>query len=62
MDIFTTLAAAAGAPDVVAKMRTERKQFIDGVNNLDYWLGKTEESARDNFIYYHESTVRAIPT
>ena len=60
MDIFTTLAAAAGAPDVVAKMRTERKQFIDGVNNLDYWLGKTEESARDNFIYYHESTVRAI--
>ena len=60
MDIFTTLAAAAGAPDVVEKMRTERKQFIDGVNNLDYWLGKTEESARDNFIYYHESTVRAI--
>jgi arylsulfatase len=60
MDIFTTLAAAAGAPDVVAKMRAERKQFIDGVNNLDYWLGKTEESARDNFIYYHESTVRAI--
>jgi arylsulfatase A-like enzyme len=60
MDIFTTLAAAAGAPDVVNKMRTERKQFIDGVNNLDYWLGKTEESARDSFIYYHESTVRAI--
>ena len=60
MDIFTTLAAAAGEPDVAAKMRTERKQFIDGVNNLDYWLGKTEESARDNFIYYHESTVRAI--
>jgi arylsulfatase len=60
MDIFTTLAAAAGAPDVAAKMRTERKQYIDGVNNLDYWLGKTEESARDSFIYYHESTVRAI--
>ena len=60
MDIFTTLAAAAGAPDVVEKMRTERKQYIDGVNNLDYWLGKTEESARDSFIYYHESTVRAI--
>jgi arylsulfatase len=60
MDIFTTLAAAAGEPDVVKKMRTERKQYIDGVNNLDYWLGKTEESARDNFIYYHESTVRAI--
>jgi hypothetical protein len=39
---------------------TERKQYIDGVNNLDYWLGKTDESARDNFIYYHESTIRAI--
>ena len=60
MDIFTTLAAAAGEPNVAEKMRTERKQFIDGVNNLDYWLGKTEESGRDNFIYYHESTVRAI--
>lgn len=60
MDIFTTLAAAAGAPDVAAKMRTEQKQYIDGVNNLDYWLGKTEESVRDSFIYYHESTVRAI--
>jgi len=60
MDLFTTLAAAAGEPNVVEKMRTDRKQYIDGVNNLDYWLGKTEESARDNFIYYHESTIRAI--
>lgn len=60
MDLFTTLAAVAGEPDVVEKMRTERKQYIDGVNNLDYWLGKTEESARDSFIYYHESTIRAI--
>jgi arylsulfatase A-like enzyme len=60
MDIFTTLAAAAGIPDVAKKLMTERKQYIDGVNNLDYWLGKTDESARDNFIYYHESTIRAI--
>lgn len=60
MDIFTTLAAAAGEPNVAAKMKQERKQYIDGVNNLDYWLAKTNESARDNFIYYHESTVRAI--
>jgi len=60
MDIFTTLAAAAGEPDVVEKMKTERHQYIDGVNNLDYWMGKTDKSARDNFIYYHESIVRAI--
>lgn len=60
MDIFTTLAAAAGEPDVAAKMLKERKQYIDGLNNLDYWMGKSQESARDNFIYYHESTIRAI--
>jgi len=60
MDVFTTLAAAAGVPDVAAKMRTERKQYIDGVNNLDYWLGKTDESARDHFLYYYESSIKAI--
>ena len=31
MDLFTTLAAVAGEPDVVEKMKTERKQYIDGV-------------------------------
>jgi arylsulfatase len=60
MDIFTTLAAAAGVPDVAEKMEKERKQYIDGVNNLDYWLGKTEKSNRKNFIYYHESDIRAV--
>jgi arylsulfatase A-like enzyme len=60
MDIFTTLAAAAGETDVVGKMRRERKQFIDGINNLDYWTGKASESARNNFIYYHESGIRAV--
>jgi arylsulfatase A-like enzyme len=60
MDLFTTLAAAAGVPDVVEKMRAERKQYIDGVNNLDYWTGKSKESARDNFIYYYESQLTAI--
>lgn len=60
MDIFTTLAAAAGVPNVADKMIKERKQYIDGVNNLDYWLGKSNKSERNNFIYYHESTIRAI--
>ena len=60
MDIFTTLAAAAGVPDVVEKMKEEEEQYIDGVNNLDYWLGKTDESKRNNFIYYHESDIRAV--
>ena len=60
MDIFTTLAAAAGVEDVTADMLKEKKQYIDGVNNLDYWLGKTDKSNRNNFIYYHESGIRAI--
>ncbi|MBO0322272.1 arylsulfatase [Muricauda sp. CAU 1633] len=60
MDIFTTLAAAAGVPNVADKMLKERNQPIDGVNNLDYWLGKSEKSNRNNFIYYYESTVKAI--
>ncbi|MCV9387153.1 arylsulfatase [Reichenbachiella ulvae] len=60
MDIFTTLAAAAGVDNVGEKMIKERKQYIDGVNNLDYWTGDTEVSARNNFIYYHESDIRAV--
>jgi arylsulfatase A-like enzyme len=60
MDIFTTLAAAAGESDVTARMLKERKQYIDGVNNLDYWTGKTSASARDNFLYYYESDIKAI--
>lgn len=60
MDLFTTLAAAAGDSNVVEEMKTKRKQYIDGVNNLDYWTGKSEESKRNNFLYYHESTLRAV--
>ena len=60
MDIFTTCAAAAGIPDIVEKMDKERDQYIDGVNNLDYWLGKSDKSNRNNFIYYHESDIRAV--
>lgn len=60
MDIFTTLAAAAGEPNVAEKILKERNQYIDGVNNLDYWTGKSKESARNNFLYYYESSMKAI--
>jgi arylsulfatase len=60
MDLFTTLAAAAGAPDVADRMKTERRQYIDGINNLDYWTGKSSESARTDFIYYYESELTAV--
>ncbi len=60
MDIFTTLAAAAGAPNVADRIVEEQKQYIDGVNNLDYWMGKTQESKRNHYFYYYESSIKAI--
>jgi arylsulfatase A-like enzyme len=60
MDLFTTLAAAAGVPDVASRMQSDRKQYIDGVNNLDYWTGKSTDSARTDFIYYYESELTAV--
>ncbi|MGQ3215747.1 MAG: arylsulfatase [Shinella sp.] len=60
MDMFTTLAAAAGVSDVVEAMKTDKKQYIDGVDNLDYWLGETDASKRSDFLYYYESTLMAV--
>jgi arylsulfatase len=60
MDIYATLAAAAGEPNIAAKVLKEEKQPIDGVNNLDYWMGKTNESVRDHYLYYYESSIKAI--
>ncbi|WP_330444119.1 arylsulfatase [Flavobacterium sp. C4GT6] len=60
MDLFTSLAAAAGVKDVRKKIINEKKQYIDGVNNLDYWLGETKKSYRNNFLYFYESNLMAI--
>jgi len=60
MDMFTTLAAAAGVDNVAEKVMKEKKQYIDGVNNLDYWTGKTKKSARSSIFYYYESKLSAI--
>ena len=54
------MANVAGNANVVEEMKTNRKQIIDGVNNIDYWTGKSKESMRDNFLYYHESILRAV--
>jgi len=59
-DLFTTLAAAADVPDVAELMMQEKKQVIDGVNNLDYWMGKTDTSNRDHIFYYYESKLMAV--
>jgi arylsulfatase A-like enzyme len=59
-DMFTSLAAAAGVTDVAAKMKAEKKQYIDGVNNLPYWKGETKESARNHIFHYYESKLTAV--
>jgi len=59
-DVFTTLAAAAGIDDVADRVMKEKNQYIDGVNNLDYWLGKTDRSSRDHIFYYYESKLTAV--
>jgi len=59
-DLFTTLAAAAGVPDVAERVRKEMDQYIDGVNNLPYWLGESDRSARNHIFYYYESKLTAV--
>ena len=60
MDVFPTLAAAAGVPDAAALVLKEKNQVLDGVNNLDYWEGKSDQSNRDSFLYYYESDIKAV--
>jgi arylsulfatase len=66
-DLYVSLAAAAGLPDLKEKMLTGDKMgamtykvHLDGYNNLDYWAGKTDKSARREIIYYDETDLMAI--
>ncbi len=61
-DWLPTFAAAAGDPGIKEKLlkgvelngRTY-KNYIDGYNQLDYLGGKTEKSAREEFIYVNDA-------
>src|SRR5512139_1360581 len=66
-DLFVTLAAAAGLPNLKADLLkgytmngTSYKVHLDGYNNLDYWMGKTDKSARREVFYYDETDLMAI--
>ena len=66
-DLFVTLAAAAGLPNIKQDLLTGYKMggmtykvHLDGYNNLDYWTGKAEKSARREFFYYDETDLMAI--
>lgn len=60
MDMFTSLAAAAGVGDVAKQVMADKKQYIDGLNNLPYWKGETDRSARNSIFYYYESKLSAV--
>ncbi len=57
-DWLPTFAAAAGNEKIGEQLRNgvtlngrRYKNYVDGVNQLDYLMGKTDESARKGFIY-----------
>ncbi len=54
MDLFPTIAAAAGA-EIVPKDRP-----FDGVNQLPYFEGRQDRSARESVLYFTGSQVRAV--
>ena len=66
-DLYVTLAAAAGLPGIKEKLLTGYKMgditykvHLDGYDNLDYWTGKTENSARREYFYYDETDLMAV--
>jgi arylsulfatase len=59
-DMFTSLAAAAGVKDVAERMKREKKQYIDGLDNTAYWKGESEKSTRNYELMYFEGRLTAI--
>ncbi|WP_228850392.1 arylsulfatase [Aegicerativicinus sediminis] len=66
-DVLPTLMAAVGNPNISAELKKGKKVgdmtykvYVDGFNNLDYWTGKTDKSARNYFFYYYESGLTAM--
>jgi arylsulfatase len=66
-DLFVTLAAAAGLPNLKDDLLkgykingTTYKVHLDGYNNLDYWTGKSDKSARREIYYYDETDLMAV--
>jgi arylsulfatase A-like enzyme len=66
-DVLPTVLAAAGVTDVIGKALTGYeagdktfKVHFDGYNQLDYFMGKTKESSREEFFYYGETNLFAM--
>ncbi len=61
LDWMPTLLAAAGVPDIKEKLLTgykvgdrTYKVHLDGFNELDYFTGKSNTSARNSFFYFND--------
>ena len=66
-DIYATLAAAAGLPNLKDELikgkkmgETTYKVHLDGYNNLAHWTGESEKSARREIFYYDETDLMAL--
>ena len=66
-DVYATLAAAAGLPNLKEELLTGKKMgemtykvHLDGYNQLDLWTGKSEKSARNEIFYYDETDLMAL--
>ena len=66
-DLFVTLTAAAGLPNLKNDLLTGYKMgamnykvHLDGYNQMDLWTGKTTKSARREIFYYDETDLMAI--
>jgi arylsulfatase A-like enzyme len=55
LDLFPTLAAAAGAPEIVPRDRP-----IDGVNQLPFLEGKQPRSNRESVLFFTGRQIRAV--
>jgi len=52
-DLFSTVIRAGGGA-------APADRPIDGVDQLDWWTGKTDKSAREGFLFYIKSELRAV--
>jgi arylsulfatase len=66
-DLFVTLAAAAGLPNLKQELlagkkigATTYKVHLDGYDNLPLWTGQTDRSARREIFYYDETDLMAV--
>ncbi|MCA0402960.1 MAG: arylsulfatase [Proteobacteria bacterium] len=66
-DLFPTLAAAAGAPNLIEKFKKgttingrDYRLHLDGIDQTPFFTGQTEQSSRNFVFYYDEDVLAAI--